>query len=140
MATAEGHPEARGIAAAARAMLGWPFRPQGRGPRGVDCLGLVLLAAEGAGLVIPAPRLSLRGHRPDGVDALLLAAGLWRLPAEGALPGDVLLGFPAALQAHLGVRTDRGVVEAHAGLGRVVERPLGKDSGWSSSWRLPERG
>jgi hypothetical protein len=54
-----------------------------------------------------------------------------------AVPGDILLSAPATRLIHLAVRSFEGIVEAHAGLRRVVERPLGSDERWDSCWRLP---
>ncbi len=50
--------------------------------------------------------------------------------------GDLLLTFPATRQAHLAVRTEKGFVEANAGLRRVVERPWQSGEGWHSAWRV----
>jgi hypothetical protein len=45
--------------------------------------------------------------------------------------------LPAARQIHLAVVVTGGIVEAHAGLRRVVMRPLGDGEAWHSAWRLP---
>jgi hypothetical protein len=50
---------------------------------------------------------------------------------------DVLLMQPVPDQAHFGMVTDRGVIEAHAGLGRVVERPARPDDRVLAAFRLP---
>lgn len=132
---AEGHPLAAELIAAARAMLGVRFRPQGRGAGGVDCLGLVLCAGAAVGLRLPPLTFPLRGAGLADAWAELRRAGC--LQVENALPGDVLLGAPATRQVHLAFRSERGTIEAHAGIGRVVERPLAGDETWDSVWRLP---
>lgn len=125
------------IAAAARREIGRPFRPQGRGDEGLDCVGLAARAMAAGGSAIEVPRLPLRGHAPDAVFGWLRLAGFVRRDVDAAEPGDLLLGFPATLQAHLAVRTSGGFVEAHSGLRRVVERSWAAD-GWHSAWRLEE--
>ena len=125
------------IAAAARREIGRPFRPQGRGDEGLDCVGLAARALAAAGWVLEVPRLPMRGHAPDEILASLRLAGFALREVEFARPGDLLLAFPATRQAHLAVRTGTGFVEAHAGLRRVVERPWSV-GGWHSAWRLLE--
>lgn len=113
------------IAAAARALLGVRFRPQGRDPaRGLDCAGLVLRALAGAGRPAAAPRdYPPRGGSADMVAALMATAGLVAIEPGEARAGDVLLVGAGAAQLHLVIRTSGGVVHADAGLRRVVERP-----------------
>lgn len=124
------------IAAAARAELGRPFRAQGRGDEGLDCAGLAIRALHAGGWEQDIPRLPLRGHAPEQVLKWLVEAGLMEGAVSGALPGDILLAYPATRQAHLAVRTSAGFVEANAGLRRVVERPWDAGLGWHSAWRL----
>ena len=121
------------IVAAARACLGTRFRAHGRVPGlGLDCVGLVLVAgAVDAGLV---PVYALGGDHHALLDAALHLAGCQRVALP--LPGDVLVLSPAPRLLHLAIMTPAGVVQAHAGLGRVVEGPL--DPGWPclAAWRL----
>lgn len=128
--------EGRRIAEAARADIGRPFRPQGRGDEGLDCLGLALRAMAAADWAVEAPRLALRGHSGEQVLAWLRSAGLSEQAVAASGPGDLLLSFPATRQAHLAIRTVDGFVEANAGLRRVVERPWEEGEGWHSAWRL----
>ncbi|MFN3370454.1 MAG: peptidoglycan endopeptidase [Sphingomonadaceae bacterium] len=134
---AAGHPLGPAIVTAARALVGTRFRAQGRDAEGLDCLGLVLLASARAGVAVVAPEVApaLRGTTPQEAEARLRAAGARRIGR--ARPGDLLLASPAAFQVHLGIATADGVIEAHAGLGRVVERPLAAGDDWHSAWRLP---
>jgi cell wall-associated NlpC family hydrolase len=131
------HPRADQLEAAALAMVGTAFRPQGRGRTGCDCLGLVLVAAAAAGVRIQLPLQPMRGVGLEDARRRLRDLGCRAMPAAAAQVGDVLLQAPATLQVHLAVRVRGGLVEAHAGLRRVVVRPFGPDEQWDSAWRLP---
>ncbi|KAB7649028.1 peptidoglycan endopeptidase [Polymorphobacter fuscus] len=123
------------VVAAARACVGTRFRPQGRvAGRGLDCVGVVLIAAAAAGIAVTAPAYRLGGDLPD-VAALLARHGC--CPVKPSLPGDVMLFAPASRQRHFGIVTPAGMVQAHAGIGRVVEGPM--DPAWTviGAWRLP---
>lgn len=111
------------IAGEALALLGIPFRLRGRSTEtGLDCVGLVMLALRGAGILVEEPpTYGLRGTGPGRAEALLLRAGL--SPAEAEAPGDVLLVESGPMQLHLMIRAGGGHVHAHAGLGRVVLMP-----------------
>lgn len=124
------------IVAAARACVGTRFRSQGRTPQlGLDCIGVVLVAAAAAGVPVAAvPAYRLGGDYPDA-EAILLGHGCARVDA--ALPGDILGLAPSVQQRHFGIVTPLGLVHAHAGLDRVVEGPI--DPAWTiiGAWRLP---
>ena len=124
------------IVAAARSCVGTRFRAQGRLPGlGLDCVGVVLIAAAAAGIVpavIPAYRLG--GDCPD-VDAILAGHGCRQVDA--VLPADVLVFAPTGRQRHVGIVTPQGLIHAHAGLGRVVEGPIDADWTVIGRWRLP---
>lgn len=114
------------VARAAEALVGAPFRLHGRDPRwGLDCIGLVAAALEGAGLPAEPPtRYGLRNRDIGDPDALALRSAL--RPVRGLpVPGDVLLVRPGPAQVHLLVRARRDdrFVHAHAGLRRVVAMP-----------------
>ena len=141
MATIDAHPRAGQIVAAARRYLGAPFRRQGRDGEGMDCAGLVVAAANGAGMAIAAPDwLPYRGAGSAEVETLFRACGCIPLDVAKARRGDVLLQWAAARQPHLALRTEKGVIEAHAGIGRVVERNLDAGERWDCAWRFPEKG
>lgn len=107
------------IVAAARAMVGVPFRLHGRSATGVDCVGLAVLALgqDGAGPVA----YGLRSGEVGLAERWLGAAGLVRV--DKGLPGDLALVRPGPLQLHLMILVPGGFVHAHAGLRRVVEMP-----------------
>jgi cell wall-associated NlpC family hydrolase len=121
------HARADAIVAAVRGCVGTRFRPQGRLPGvGLDCVGVVQVAARAAGAVLPdAVDYDLRGSGAERLDAVL-AAAMRAVPV--AAVGDVVLVSPGAGLRHLAVVTDLGVVHAHAGLRRVVEGPC--DPAW----------
>ena len=92
----------------ARALLGTPFRHQGRDPAsGLDCLGLLeYLAFRLWGRVMP-PRQYRR--RPDGAELLAgLQAELREIPVAGARAGDaVLIVLPRHdVARHVGLLSD----------------------------------
>lgn len=110
----------RGAAAvaAARAAMGARFRLQGRGmAEGLDCVGLAGLAY---GVPVPGG-YALRGGDADAAAMRIAAAGFAR--ATEAVAGDLLLIAAGPGQLHLAVWTGAGIVQAHAGLRRVVETP-----------------
>jgi cell wall-associated NlpC family hydrolase len=111
------------IAGEALGLVGTPFRLRGRVPEsGLDCVGLALLALRRAGVPVPdPPAYQLRGMGAGAARLLLGAAGLAPAPAIAA--GNILLADSGPLQLHLMVMTARGLVHAHAGLGRVVLMP-----------------
>ncbi|MET0360724.1 MAG: peptidoglycan endopeptidase [Sphingobium sp.] len=117
-----GGDRAAAIVAAARALIGVPFRLHGRDPAtGIDCVGLAALALERAGHRGAGPtRYGLRAGLP-GAERWLAEAGLARVVVPG--PGDLALVRPSPVQLHLMVRTGCGFIHAHAGVGRVVETP-----------------
>jgi cell wall-associated NlpC family hydrolase len=104
----------------ARALVGTPFRPQGRSvATGLDCIGLVISAFR-----IPEKAVR-RDYRLRGDHRAEIEAGLARYfrRVRDRRPGDVLLMQPAADQVHLAICTSAGFVHAHARIGRVVETP-----------------
>ena len=105
----------------ATALVGTPFRAQGRGPAGLDCVGLVLAACDlPQGMARDDYRL--RGdHRGEIIGAL--AARFRKVSQARRRAGDLLLMAVADDQLHLGVLTARGFVHADARLGQVVETP-----------------
>ena len=120
------------IVAAARACVGTRFRAQGRcADTGLDCVGLVLVAVGVDPAVVPA--YALGGDHADLLDAVLVKAGCHRVVT--ALPGDILVLAPVPRLRHLAIVTNDGVIQAHAGLGRVVEGPPDPDWPCLAAWR-----
>lgn len=125
------------IVAAVRGCVGTRFRPQGRVPGlGLDCVGVVLVAAGAAGLGdVGGQAYALAGEHEAALQQALVAAGCRAVAVPMA--GDILVFAPVPNRRHLGVMTPAGMVHAHAGLGRVVEGPV--DPAWPmiGAWRLP---
>ena len=118
----------------ARALLGAPFRPQGRSREaGLDCIGVAAAA-----LAVNAVRSDyrLRGGGLGELEAALAGAGLRR--ARQWAPGDLLVMRPGAGPLHLGIWTGGGLVHADAGLRRVVERPGPPPWPVLGAWRKEE--
>ncbi|WP_030541500.1 hypothetical protein [Sphingobium sp. DC-2] len=126
------------IVAAARDLVGAPFRLHGRSAeRGVDCVGLAVLALARAGHKGMPPRgYGLRSGNEAVARGWLAGAGL--VETDGGGPGSLALVRPGPLQLHLMVVVPGGHVHAHAGLGRVVEMP--GPSPWPviGHWRMEQ--
>ncbi len=135
MRKVEAHPLSDVIVSAARNKVGIRFRPQGRTADGLDCLGLILAVANDVGLRVSAPIFELRGRRNTQSEYWMLQSGLSKV--QHAELGDVLLQSPGHLQVHLGICCGKTLIEAHAGLGKVIERPIADGEQWQSAWRLP---
>ncbi|OYW15757.1 MAG: hypothetical protein B7Y82_05235 [Sphingomonadales bacterium 32-65-25] len=122
---------------AARAGLGTRFRAQGRLVGvGLDCVGVALLAATGAGVPLgPVPPYALGGDHADLLAATLRQLGLRRV--RRPRPADLVEYALAPGHRHLALLTDRGILHAHAGLGRVVEGPGPDDWPVVACWALP---
>lgn len=124
------------IVAAARGCIGTRFRAHGRMPGlGLDCVGVVLVAAAALPLRLPVLPPYRMGGMPPDIAAVFDAFGAREI--DQALPGDVLVVAPASDQRHFGIVTPLGLVHAHAGLGRVVEAPIDVDWQVVQAWRLP---
>lgn len=122
----------------ALALVGTPFRPQGRDPRqGVDCIGLCLIAYR-----LPHEMARndyrLRGRHLREIETAILGT-FRKLESEFPRPGDLLLLRPAEEQAHLAVLTSQGFVHADARLRRVVETPGRPDWPVAGAYRMRRR-
>ena len=109
-------------ASRARALVGVPFRAQGRdAARGLDCVGLALAAC---GLPVDAARANyrLRGDHRAEVKLGLLRY-FRRVSRRQGRVGDLLLLAVASDQIHLAIRTASGFVHADARLRKVVQTP-----------------
>jgi hypothetical protein len=113
------------IAASALQQIGTPFRLHGRLPgAALDCVGLVANCMEQSGLSIDAPfNYSIRGQHEQRITEFFAQSMFRALTHENVEPGDIAAVQCAVRQSHLMIRTARGWVHAHAGLGRVVLTP-----------------
>lgn len=121
------------IAAAARSLLGVPFRLHGRDPAtGIDCVGLVLLSVRAAGFPVAEPppyRVRSGGAAP----AVAWMNALCLDEADDPAAGDIVMAAVSPIQLHLMIDGGGAMIHAHAGLGRVVEMA------WPAEWRLLSR-
>lgn len=106
----------------ARALIGSPFRPQGRDPCiGLDCVGLVLCAFD------VSPDTIRRNYRLRGSHRHEVEAGLMqffrKVRIKERRPGDVLLFAISSDQIHLAISCGASFVHADARLRQIVETP-----------------
>ena len=118
--------------AAARELVGVPYRHAGRNEHGVDCGGVIILAARQAGLLPPDWDVPPYSTIID-VDMILAGLREWCEPVERTgdpEAGDILLMRILRRNQHLAVATGEGsIIHCYTAAGRVVEHPL------APSWR-----
>ena len=113
--------------AAARSYVGVPWRHLGRARTGVDCIGLVLLAARDVGVDLPDPAPYAR--EPQGTRLLEGIVGHAARVSE-VRAGDVLLFRMGLYGGHVGIASTHpawGVpacLHAYAPRRQVVEQPM----------------
>lgn len=127
----------------ARELIGVPWKHLGRGPTGLDCAGLLVLASKRAGLNLfdwaPLPRRYDRHASPDLLELIRSHC----TPAPGPECGVlVLFQFDGEKHArHLALMTEAGtIIHAEAKMRKaVIEHGYrGQWIGWTHSlWRLP---
>jgi cell wall-associated NlpC family hydrolase len=122
---------------AAHALLGSPFRLQGRDPQtGLDCIGLILAAYEAAGVRLHAiDHYRLRGASRAVVERGLDDSGLRRAEGAAVLPGDVGLFLLPAAQLHVALLAPGQMIHADAGLRRVAWAPADRLPPPAARWR-----
>lgn len=117
------------IVDACRAYLGVPFRHQGRNRLGLDCGGLLVVAARDCGIELQ----DIQGYQrqPDGKKLLQVMrqelTQVYRPPEYG----DVVLMRLRKYPQHIAIITDKGMIHAHSEAGYVVEHRL--DDDWRST-------
>lgn len=124
------------LALAARTYLGVPFRHQGRNPAiGIDCIGLLVLAARDAAMPVDERRVNYSKDPHDGLlEQHLVEAFGPPIPASQMQADDVVAIDYAGAVRHLGIigedrdgnltliHTSQGIV------GKVVEHAI--DAKW----------
>lgn len=127
------------FARAALELVGTPFRLHGRDPAtGLDCLGVIASALRASGRPCDLPT-GYRIRTAEWPSATDWAARNGFAEARAPLlPGDVLITRPGPAQLHLAVVSpdQLQVVEAHAGLAKVVCGPLPAPRAILHLWRL----
>lgn len=107
--------------ARARALIGTPFKLQGRDPAiGIDCVGLVILAGD----IIAAPRPDYR-RRGDHLVPFLSRSARWfrRVAPRQSRAGDVVIIECGQRSWHVGILDGEALIHADPNVGRVVRRP-----------------
>ena len=126
----------------ARSYVGVPWRHLGRSRTGLDCIGMVLLAAREVGVELPDPAPYAR--EPQGTR--LLEGILGHATRVGdAAPGDVLLFRLGLYGGHVGIASTHpawGVpacLHAYAPRRQVVEQPMDAElrTALIGAFRLP---
>lgn len=117
------------VLAEARKLIRTPWRHLGRNEAGLDCIGLVLLAASRAGIVLPDPSPYAREPSEQKLRQGL-ASVLDHVPLPEVAPGNVLVMNLGLYAGHVGLYATHRVYGApsvvHAYLPRrcVVEELL----------------
>lgn len=133
----------RPLVAAARRYLGVRWRHLGRDPaRGLDCVGLVLRAAQDVSLLAGVAYASY-GRRPEGHRLTgEIARHAHAVPMAEMAPGDVLtFAGVERLPCHLAIVTGTQpatIIHSWAEHGRVAEHGLAGFSGGTPTgcWRI----
>jgi cell wall-associated NlpC family hydrolase len=116
------------VVAEARRWLETPFMHQGRVLGvGVDCVGVPIMVAQARGL--SDFDIQAYGRQPNGSQMrAFLDANMDRVPMTDSAVGDLLLMRIERDPQHLAILTDKGILHAHASVGRCVEH--GIDDRW----------
>lgn len=117
---------------AAMEYLGVKFRHRGRTTRGLDCLGLVVLAARDCGYEAKDKKVYGRQPFNDGLRQGLIDNGCVPVTRE-MRPGDILLMkhyLHDKEPTHVGIVTEHphglGIIHSYAAMGRVVYHRIDK--------------
>ncbi len=115
------------LVSSAREFMGVPFRHQGRNALGVDCLGLLVLAARKEGIELE----DRKGYaRTPDADKLRSECERQLTPVDikDMRDGDILLMVFRRDPQHIAIKTDIGIIHSYSGSGAVVEHRL--DDRW----------
>ena len=132
---------AAALAAAAKVLVGTPFRLHGRDrATGLDCIGVLAAALAASGQPAALPNFyALRMRTLPELGEAASRAGL-TLCTGKPLPGDVVLVRTGPCQFHVLIAVgDGGFVHAHAGLRRVVQSALPTEWQMIRHWRLTQQ-
>lgn len=117
------------LISAARELLGFPFRHQGRAISGsTDCAGVICHVAARNG--IPHEDQTDYPMIPGGsrIESALDGQNhLVRVPVSSICPGDVLLMKFSGDPQHLGIYTGDNIIHAYESVGKVVEHRLSNE-------------
>jgi cell wall-associated NlpC family hydrolase len=122
-------PEQRlALVAAARSLVGTPFRHQGRTRRGCDCIGLVVLSFALIGLA-GRDRTDYGKQPAKRKLAQALEDNFGPPHGEPLEPGDIVAMEWGAEEAHVALVSDHpdwglGLIHSYASAGKVIEHGL----------------
>lgn len=112
------------VVRAARALVGAPFRHQGRDPAGIDCVGVVIAVGRALGVGLDWPEMPYQRFPPEDYVRMVLERYLVPLRGEPEA-GDVALIRWRRTANHLAIVSDGadpfGLIHAYYVTGRVVE-------------------
>jgi cell wall-associated NlpC family hydrolase len=127
------------LVASAREFLGTPFAHMGRNAHGVDCIGLVILSVENAGM----GRYDTPGYDRQPSRYLLtdgIAEHLVRVGISDIKRGDLLVFRFGRYPQHVGIYSGATVIHCYEQVGRVIEHRM--DNTWNkrlfSAFRFKE--
>jgi cell wall-associated NlpC family hydrolase len=116
--------------AAAHTLVGVPFRAQGRPPRGIDCIGVIVWSLREAGVDVPNDRidygkLPARRKLAAELEAALGAPVMrGRVTADKLQPGDVLTMQWGVEEGHVALVVSHpeglGIIHAYANKQKVI--------------------
>lgn len=115
------------IIAAAREYIGTPFRHQGRTKSGIDCVGLIILAAKARGLAEADFDFNGYARRPPHGLAFieLFKSKLQQKSNMDVAPGDVVIFKESRFPCHCGITAWKdgvlSMIHAYAPYKMVVE-------------------
>lgn len=117
------------IVAAARALIGTPFRHQGRSDKGLDCAGVLITVARALGVEV----VDVDGYSRRPSSGLLEATldaqpALRRVGLADMQAGDLLLMRFHGAPQHLGIFTGENLIHSYSAVGKVCEHRL--DESW----------
>ena len=119
------------IIAEARKWIGVPYRHQGRGKFGIDCVGLLIEVAKGVGHPVRAP--SAYSSLPQGHQLLNPCdEQLWKPTRQTIAPGDlgVFWGVSPREPQHFGFIAAHGnqltMIHSFSKFGSVVEQEINR--------------
>lgn len=114
---------------AARELVGVPYRHQGRTRNGLDCLGLVLLAADAVKIMPLEAGRTNYGRAP--LDELLAGLPRYCDTIEDDAPGAIVaIRWPGDRRTgHVAICAGATLIHSYSNMGRVVEH------GFRGRWR-----
>lgn len=117
------------IVSAARSYLDVPFRHRGRSRRGLDCIGLVVVALADVGRSVADRKAYGRSPEADRLRVALVDEFGDPIPKDQLQVGDIVTMQWTGRPQHVGIVTDYllgglGLIHAEIANGRVVEHRL----------------